>query len=425
MRAGLGFVMLALMWFSTAASAANPTPPLSTEGDAPTADDKFVSDTHAILPVAFDARILGDQQRTRFTMDISRPVEFTIFRLAAPYRLVIDLPAMNFALPPALGSSGGGLISALRSGSISRGKSRVVLDLTGPVQIDNSFVMPAGSAQSPQLVVELVPSDRDKFLAAARADQLAGKNASVPERPAEKPSSTSAADWRPVMVLDPGHGGVDSGASAGGLNEKDITLAFSRLLGAKLAATGRYHSELTRDDDTYVRLGDRVEFARKERAQLFIAIHADAFHGPVRGATVYTLSRHASSAIAASIAAVENSSDILAGLDTNEEDAGEVAGILSDLARRETMSFSSILARALVNDLRPITFLVKNPYQQAAFVVLRAPDVPSVLLELGYLSNLDDRKLLGSREWRERAAAAVVKAIDDYFDTRSKGAAVQ
>jgi N-acetylmuramoyl-L-alanine amidase len=228
-----------------------------------------------------------------------------------------------------------------------------------------------------------------------------------------------------VVVLDPGHGGVDSGASAGGLNEKDITLAFARLLGARLDATGRYRIELTRNDDTYVRLGDRVEFARKERAQLFIAIHADAFHSPVRGATVYTLSRHASGAIAASIAAVENSSDILAGLDTSEDDAGEVAGILADLARRETMSFSSMFARALVNDLRTITLLAKNPHQQAAFVVLRAAGVPSVLLELGYLSNAADREMLRSPEWQERTAAAVVKAIAHYFDTRANGAAVQ
>jgi N-acetylmuramoyl-L-alanine amidase len=242
--------------------------------DGTPADDKFVSDAQATLPVAFDVRILGDQRRTRFTMDISRPVEFSIFRLADPYRLVIDLPAMSFALPPALGSSGRGLISAFRSGSISRGKSRVVLDLTGPVQIDKSLVVPAGSAQSPQLVVELVPGDRDQFLADARADQLAGKNASVPERPVEKPSGASATDWRPVVVLDPGHGGVDSGASAGGLNEKDITLAFARLLGAKLDATGRYHIELTRNDDTYVRLGDRVEFLWEASASCSVTVSA-------------------------------------------------------------------------------------------------------------------------------------------------------
>jgi N-acetylmuramoyl-L-alanine amidase len=285
--------------------------------------------------------------------------------------------------------------------------------------------MPAGSAQSPQLVVELVPSDRDEFLAAARADQLAGKTGSMPARPADKPNGASSGDPRPVVVLDPGHGGIDRGASAGGLSEKDVTLAFAQLLSGKLEAAGRYHVELTRNDDSYVRLGDRVEFARKERAQLFIAIHADSFRGVVRGATVYTLSRHASGAIAASIAAVENSSDILAGLDTTEEGSGDVADILADLARRETMSFSFIFARALVSDLRPITLLVKNPYQQAGFVVLRAPDVPSVLLELGYLSNPGDRKLLRSPEWQEHMATAVAKAIDDYFDTRAKGAAGQ
>jgi N-acetylmuramoyl-L-alanine amidase len=225
-------------------------------------------------------------------------------------------------------------------------------------------------------------------------------------------------------VLDPGHGGIDNGTKATtGEMEKTIVLQFSLMLRDKIEKTGRYRVVMTRTDDTFVALGDRVAIARERQAALFVSIHADALRrteGDAQGATVYTLSERPSDIRAARLAEAENEADAIAGLDLSSEPK-DVAGILIDLARRETKTFSLQFAQAVVGELKPSGRLHPNPLRSAAFVVLKAPDVPSVLVELGYVSNKTDLKSLISAEWRDRTADLLVHAVDRFFTTRLAG----
>ncbi|MFJ5488761.1 N-acetylmuramoyl-L-alanine amidase, partial [Hansschlegelia beijingensis] len=224
----------------------------------------------------------------------------------------------------------------------------------------------------------------------------------------------------PVVVIDPGHGGVDPGAAGpAGASEKDIVLAFAKRLKEKIEAGGVSRVVLTRDDDNFISLPARVKVARDNAASLMISIHADTLADPfgVRGATIYTLSEKASDKEAERLAEKENRADLIAGVDLSEEPE-EVAGILFDLARRETKAFTTQFARGLVKELKEAAKLNKNPLRSAGFRVLRAPDVPSVLLELGYLSSPEDAKLMMSDKWRDQATDAVAEAVARYFDTR-------
>ncbi len=374
------------------------------------------------IPVVFDARVVGDRQRVRFVADISAKVEATVFTLADPYRIVVDLPEVRFALPDDAGSSGRGPMSAFRYGLFAQGKSRIVIDLTAPVEVDKSFVTDAGQGQPARLVLDAVPTTREKFLAQARlyrrnqdlaAAQLADRTLAAPTQPMGEH----------VVVLDPGHGGIDSGAHGrGGTLEKTVTLAFAKVFAAKLKATGRYDVFMTRTDDTFVSLGDRVAFARDHDADLLLSIHANSFYGAaVRGATVYTVSDKASDKMAEEMANSENQSDVLAGVDVKGEDSNEVKDILLDLTRRETRNFGEVFARHLVTDLGRTTRMFKDPHQRASFKVLEAPDVPSALIELGFLSNATDEKLLISPKWQERTADSMLKAVDEFFETQLAG----
>ena len=364
----------------------------------------------------FDARIAGDGARTRFVADFTGAVDMAVFTLADPYRVVIDLPEVNFELADDLGKTGRGLISAFRYGMISRGKSRIVLDITEPVLVDKAFVLPPVEDQPARMVIDLVPSTREDFLAiAARRREEHLRLAAA----AEPPAVVGAQDGRVRIVIDPGHGGIDTGAvGQSGTIEKEVVLAYARVLAARLEQSGRYEVFLTREDDIFIRLAERVEFARRREADLFVSIHADSFRGgDIRGASVYTVSERASNEMAAAIAAGENKSDIIAGLDLAEAET-EVADILLDLARRETKNFSVLFARDLIAELGSSTALFKNPHQEAGFMVLMAPDVPSVLVELGYLSNAEDERVLLMEEWRRTAAESMARAIDRFFATR-------
>jgi N-acetylmuramoyl-L-alanine amidase len=248
----------------------------------------------------------------------------------------------------------------------------------------------------------------------------------VPEtrKPERYGDGKSAADPRPLVVIDPGHGGIDNGTrAASGEMEKTIVLEFSLMLRDRIEKTGKYRVAMTRTDDSFVALADRVEVARARQAALFISIHADALargEGDAQGATVYTLSERASDAAAARFAEAENRADVIAGLDLSSEPS-DVAGILIDLAKRETKTFSLQFARTMVGELKSAARLHRDPLKSARFVVLRAPDVPSVLVELGFVSNKADLKSLISAEWRGRTADAIVQAIHTFFTTRLAG----
>jgi N-acetylmuramoyl-L-alanine amidase len=379
------------------------------------------------FPVATDVRVGGDAKETRFIIDLSRKVDIRPFTLADPYRVVIDLPQVNFQLSAHTGEHGRGLVKAFRYGLVMPGGSRIVLDTTGPVRVDKAFVLDASAGQPARLVLALVPVSRDAFLRAAAVDSRQAR-AKPPDKPGD-PKSAADGDTRPVVVIDPGHGGIDSGTRAPGNGEveKNLVLEFARMLHDKLEKSGKYRVLMTRTDDSFVPLVERVRFARAHNAQLFISIHCDALargDGNADGATVYTLSDHASDAEAAHLAEAENRADVISGVDLSAE-PDDIAGILIDLAQRETKAFSLQFAKSVVGALRNAARMHKNPLRSAGFKVLKAPDVPSVLIELGYVSNRQDLKELMSQSWRGRAADAIVQAVNGYFATRLAGGTVR
>ncbi len=370
------------------------------------------------VPVAREARVAGDEARTRFIMDLSSPVEFAVSTLSDPYRIVIDLPRVAFDLPETAGQEGRGLLTAWRFGMFAAGKSRVVLDAKGPVAVDKAFVLPPVSDQPARFVLDLVSTSREAFLETARESAPAPAVARKGDRLTPPPEGKKGL---PVIVLDPGHGGIDTGATGnGGTLEKAVVLDFALMLRDKLIATGRYDVRMTRDTDVFIPLRERVKIARSLEADLLLSVHADSVRigrDQVRGAGVYTLSENASDEVAAALAERENRSDIIAGIDLADE-PDDVTDILIDLARQETKKFSYLFARTLVGELRGTAQLVKNPQRSAGFRVLTAHDVPSALVELGYLSNKLDEKLMTTDEWRGRMSAALVAAIDNYFGRR-------
>jgi len=374
------------------------------------------------LPQATDVRVGGDDKQTRFVVDLSQKIDLAAFTLADPYRVVIDLPQVTFKLSAKAGEQARGLVKAFRYGLIMQGGSRIVLDTKGPVRIDKAFALDAADGQPARLVLDLAPTDRASFLRTISLENRSPRNSSA--KPNEA-TPQAAADPRPLIVLDPGHGGIDNGTkAASGEMEKDVVLQFAVTLRDKLERSGKYRVAMTRSDDTFIPLAERVRFARTHGAALFVSIHADAIprsEGQAEGATVYTLSEHASDAEAARLAEAENKADVIAGVDLTAE-PGDVANILVDLAQRETKTYSTQFARALVGELKVTARLHKNPMKAAGFKVLTAPDVPSVLVELGYMSTKDDLKLLTSPAWQAKAAAALSQAVDTFFTPRLAGA---
>jgi N-acetylmuramoyl-L-alanine amidase len=267
---------------------------------------------------------------------------------------------------------------------------------------------PTPVATTPAATAEVKPEAKPEAKSEAKLDT--------------KPDAkTEADDPRPVVVIDPGHGGIDHGTQAqSGENEKTIVLDFAKALRDRIEKGGKYRVVMTRDDDTFIPLAQRVKIARNHKAALFVSIHADALprgEGDAQGATVYTLSDTASDTEAAKLAEAENKADLIAGINLTEEPV-EVADILIDLTRRETKAFSSRFARSLVREMKGVARLHKNPLKSAGFVVLKAPDVPSVLLELGYVSNKADLQLLVSESWRSRTVGSVAQAVELFFGKR-------
>jgi N-acetylmuramoyl-L-alanine amidase len=386
----------------------------------------------ARIPVASEARLAGDGEQTRFILDLDQPIPVHAFVLADPYRVVVDLPQLSFQLPPAIGASGRGLIKAFRYGLVMPGGSRIVFDLTGPAKITNASVLQAVNGQPARLVLELEEVDRTTFvqsLAPANRPELRPGIAdtkemalpgSVPAKLETPGTLSSAADARPMIVIDPGHGGPDNGTQWDGASEKTIVLAFALALRERIEKSGKYRVVMTRADDTFIPLDDRVKFARSHSAALFVSIHADALprhEGDAQGATIYTLSDRASDAAAEKLAEAENRADAIGGVNLTEEPT-EVADILIDLAQRETRTFSNRFARLLMGDMKTVTRMHKNPLKSAGFRVLKAPDVPSVLVELGYVSNKDDLEHLQSDNWRSRTVGSVAHAIETFFAKR-------
>lgn len=368
--------------------------------------------------VAVAVRVERNGTATRLELDLSRPTTVGSTVLENPDRIVLESGAVDFQLPADAGRSvpAGGLIRSFRFGHFAPGRSRIVIDLAGPARIQKINVASIAGGDPSRLTVQLAKCDRAAFHALAA--QLDPAPTSEPGKDIVQIDPTS--DPRPVVVLDPGHGGIDPGAKGvGNILEKRVVFDFATALADKLKADGRYKVVMTRSDDTFVSLGDRVKVARDARASLFISLHADtlASSADVTGATVYTASDKASDAEAAHVAETENKADEVAGLEA-APDATDVSDILFDLTRRETRTFSHAYQRTLAGYWQKIARLNKNPERSAGFKVLQAPDVPSVLLELGYLSNEKDVAALTSVDWRDKAAASVAASVDAFFDSR-------
>lgn len=391
----------------------------------------------APFPAATDARLAGDAKQTRFILDLDRIVEVRAFALADPYRVVLDTTQVNFKLAAGTGSSGRGLIKAFRYGMVMPGASRIVFDLTGPARIVQCYMLEAANDQPPRLVLELEETDQASFLRSLATESrpelkptltdaatTAAAGPAVGAPPKLTAAAEIAADSRPVVVIDPGHGGIDNGTQSGGETEKNLVLGFGLALRDRLETAGKYRVVLTRTDDTFIPLADRVRLARNQGAALFVSIHADALpreEGDAQGATIYTLSDRASDSEAEKLAEAENKADAIGGVNLTEAPT-EVADILFDLAQRETRTFSNRFARVLMAEMKTSVRMHKHPLKSAGFRVLKAPDVPSVLIELGYVSNKDDLEHLVSDDWRSRTVGTIAQAIDVFFAKRMTAA---
>jgi N-acetylmuramoyl-L-alanine amidase len=380
------------------------------------------------FPIASDVRLAGDAKQTRFVLDLDKAIQFRAFALADPYRVVVDIPQVNFQLKAGAGTAGRGLIKAFRYGLVMPGGSRIVFDLTGPARIANSYVLEAANGQPPRLVLELEQVDRTTFIQSLAPESRPelkpaiadAASAAVAAEATGGPKPAAPADLRPVVVIDPGHGGIDNGTQANGASEKELVLGFGLALRDRIEKSGKYRVVMTRTDDTFIPLADRVKVARNQSAALFVSIHADALprrDGDAQGATIYTLSDRASDAEAERLAEAENKADAIGGVNLTEEPT-EVADILIDLAQRETRTFSNRFARLLIGEMKGTVRMHKNPLKSAGFRVLKAPDVPSVLIELGYVSNKGDLEHLVSENWRSRTVGSMAHAVDAFFAKR-------
>ncbi len=351
------------------------------------------------------ARIGGDSEQTRFVLDIDRKVPVEISQNGDFTQVKIFLPPATFDLPPGAGAITRGLVKGFRYGASSDGRTQVVIDLTTAARLSATEFIDNKGRRPARLVLDLKPGGTPDPGRELRAEVA---------QPTVLPRQPQA---QKVIVLDPGHGGIDPGASSRNkTREKDVVFAFAKTLEKQPLASGHFKVVLTRNSDIFLTLPDRVKIAREAKADMFIALHADINRGKTtRGLTFYTLSEKASDAEAEAFANKENRADDIAGLELPPE-TNAVADILFDLVQRESKSQAGLFAIGAVAELSKVTELTGQPVRSAGFVVLKAPDVPSVLVELGYLSSGADEKLLLDENWRSKTAAAMTRAINTYFD---------
>ncbi|WP_192177525.1 N-acetylmuramoyl-L-alanine amidase [Mesorhizobium amorphae] len=356
-------------------------------------------------------KMAGDATKMRIVMNFDREPDIKWFLLRGPNRLVVDLPRTRFAIN-ARDVKARGLVKAVRYGDLGQG-SRLILTGKGPFSVDKLDVLKNDDGKGYRIAIDMSAASAREFDAALANQALTtGSTVSTDKGSRVGTGPISNPGHRFTVVIDPGHGGIDGGAEGlHGTIEKNVTLAFATELRERLAAVGSYDVFMTRDKDEFLRLDDRVRIARQHEADLLISIHADTISVKgIRGATVYTVSDKASDPEAQALADRENLSDQFAGMEI-KDDNKEVTDILIDLIRRETHNFSMSFAHTLVGQLSTSVGLINNPQRSAGFKVLKAPDVPSVLVELGYLSNAKDEAQLLDADWRSKAAQSITNAV--------------
>lgn len=364
-----------------------------------------------------------DADTTIFRLGLSAKAPFTATAMSDPYRIVVEFPDVHFKLSDDEGKKGAGLIERFRFGASAPGKSRVVLHLKGPAKIVGSALVPRASGPPLAFELTLAATDAAGFAAAARSASAAPSEDVFPILAPPKPGEIDECKIRQLVVLDAGHGGIDSGAvSPKGTREKDVVLAFAKVLRDKLKKTGKYRVMMTRDTDVFIPLKGRVAFAATNRACLFLSLHADSAddrrYYAVRGGTVYTRSERASDEEAARTALKENAADEAAGMELPTEEADPVSSMLEELWGDETREHNVWLANMLVPSLKAKTKMTGEPHRQAAFYVLKSPLTPSALIELGFISNKEDEKDLKSEAWRDQVADGIVDAVNRFFEER-------
>lgn len=424
------------------------------------------------VPEVVAARVTTTPERARLILDLTAPTKFAILSLDDPKRIAVDLRAADLKFDAVPAPAGSGLVAAFTVTMADAGRARALLSLAGPAQVQQAYVLDAFGDQPARLVVDLIPDTPEAFAKRAAVDLAANPGeatppaagspapsggSGVPTTSSPQPAATASATGsapaasdtaaaaapvtapaaaaanqpalpaaapatgfakaKPLIVLDPGHGGIDNGATApNGVHEKNITLAFALKLQALLVRSGRFDVALTRTDDEYLTLEQRVELGRQNKADLFISLHADTFSQPdIHGASIYTRDEQASDVLDKVLADKENKTDIVAGF-AEPKMTPAVVNVLVDLMRRQMRKQSYLAAQAIIHALQPTVHLRRFPVRQADFFVLQAPDVPSMLIELGFLSNNEDISNLTNPQWEDRAAAAIAQGIGDYFD---------
>lgn len=369
-------------------------------------------------PTLTGARLSTTDERARLVIDLSAPANFRFFAVGEPGRIVVEIEAGAMAFDPPPQPSAPGLVTEYHIGMVDERLARAVMMVSGPAQVQQAYVTDPAGDQPARLVVDLVPDTEAGFaasVASVEAPATAPPAARAP--PTVAPQAPTTVEARPLIVIDPGHGGIDSGArAANGLLEKTITLRFALDLQRALVDTGKFDVALTRDSDRYVGLAQRVALARANHADLMVSIHADSFdQSGVRGASIYTRDEAATDVLDKVLAEQENKVDLVAGFSPPEADDA-VVDILVDLMRREVRRRAYRVADSIVDELERSVTMRQFPLRRAGFLVLQAPEVPSILVELGFLSNPDDISNLATEGWRERVAAALARGIEDYFD---------
>ena len=394
-----------------------------------------VLDAPAMLGGNKAAALAGDNSRTRFVIGLEKTVDFQVFSLSNPNRVIVELPDLKVQLPILTGSTPVGLVQSFRGGLSAPGKMRVVIDVTAPVVVEKAAIEKAkDGSHAPRLVLEIVPAEsaaktgvttaKRPLLQNASASGLGAAGLQPPlPRPALRPEQRNVNIFKPIIVIDPGHGGHDSGASKYGTVEKDVVLAFSLKLRDKLEASGRYKVLMTRESDTFVELDERRDFADRSKAALFIAVHADYAGSSARGATIYSLRDNVANELQRA-AKGKVGYDVLSGKELSmvkaqgDEDVSSVKGFLTDLALKELVvnkERTKIFANTVVETMGATTNMMNNPDREAGFRVLKSAKMPSVLIELAYVTNRADAENLRSDTWREKVSGSIVSALDNYF----------
>lgn len=381
------------------------------------------------------AIVKGDGTRTRFVIGLERPADFQVFSLSNPNRVIVDMPEMRMQLPAPQANGPRGLVQSFYGGLSAPGRTRVVIAVTTAVVVEKSAVERARDGRGHQLVLDIVPVDpavrghpRKPLKSAVAMSALGGPGDAVQPplpKPAVRPEIKAQKAFKPVIIIDPGHGGHDSGATKYGTVEKDVVLAFSKTLRDKLVATGRYKVLMTRDTDVFVELDARRDFGEHHNAALFIAVHADYAGSEARGATIYSLREGVANDLKRSakgeVSANVLSANELAAVKKYDGDVSAVKSILTEFAEREVevnKDRTNMFARSVIEYMGNSTNMQQNPDRTAAFRVLKTARMPSVLVELGFVTNRLDAANLKSNQWRDKVSDSITTAVENYFSNQ-------